>query len=312
MVDRFTVRASKLIDPKSDFAFKKIFVPAENEEVLVRFLNDMLDFREGPPITSIKIRETHLGAHTLGQKSVILDVLCSDADGNDYIVDMQSTEDKENEFRRRALYYATQTYCRQLQIGEPYKNLKAVYLIAVLDFNLFADNFPMLSQFSIFERNIKEPEFPHLHLITLELKKFKKGPHDLAKLENKAEQWAYFFKYAECLSDEEWEEFVAKDNMFKRVYRSLNQASWTMQEYDEYEAFLKDVRDLDYLQRNLAAKKRAEGLAEGLAEGEAKGKAEEKLEMARNLLALGVEIDKISKASDLSLAEIANLQKKAP
>ena len=53
----------------------------------------------------------------------------------------------------------------------------------------------------------------------------------------------------------------------------------------------------------------AEGLAEGKAESEAK-LSEAKLEIARNLLALGLEVDKISKASGLSVAEIINLQKK--
>ncbi len=56
---------------------------------------------------------------------------------------------------------------------------------------------------------------------------------------------------------------------------------------------------------------RAEGLAEGRAEGEAKGKAEgraeAKVEDARNFKALGVDIDIICKATNLSEAEVRAL-----
>lgn len=51
----------------------------------------------------------------------------------------------------------------------------------------------------------------------------------------------------------------------------------------------------------------AQAKAEGLAEGEAKGEAKGKAEMAKVLKTLDVSADKISKASGLSLEEIASL-----
>ncbi|MEE0996021.1 MAG: hypothetical protein U0L74_01395, partial [Paludibacteraceae bacterium] len=56
---------------------------------------------------------------------------------------------------------------------------------------------------------------------------------------------------------------------------------------------------------------RAEGLEKGRAEGEAagleKGRAEEKLATARNLKRLGIDSDKISKATGLTPEDIENL-----
>jgi predicted transposase/invertase (TIGR01784 family) len=55
------------------------------------------------------------------------------------------------------------------------------------------------------------------------------------------------------------------------------------------------------------AKGRAEGEAKGRAEGEAKGKAEGKLEMVKQMLLGGVEIEVISQVSGMSAEEIKNL-----
>ena len=66
-----------------------------------------------------------------------------------------------------------------------------------------------------------------------------------------------------------------------------------------------DIRSYltDEDRQEIYAQAKAEGKAEGLAEGEAKGKAE----MAKALKKLGIHVDKIAKASGLSLEEIAAL-----
>ena len=51
------------------------------------------------------------------------------------------------------------------------------------------------------------------------------------------------------------------------------------------------------------------GRAEGRAEGRVEGREENKLEMVRNLLALNVSLEKISKASGWSVEKILRLAK---
>ena len=64
------------------------------------------------------------------------------------------------------------------------------------------------------------------------------------------------------------------------------------------------------------AKGRAEGMAqgkaEGMAQGRAEGKAEGRVETARNLLQMGLELDKISQATQLSLDEIKTIKARMP
>ncbi len=51
----------------------------------------------------------------------------------------------------------------------------------------------------------------------------------------------------------------------------------------------------------------AEGEKSGFSKGEQSGAAQEKREIAKNLKALGLELDKISKSTGLTLSEIAAL-----
>ena len=86
--------------------------------------------------------------------------------------------------------------------------------------------------------------------------------------------------------------------------------------------YLIDLRDrLDYensfkwartdgLTEGLAkgrAEGRAEGMAQGMAQGEAQGEARAKAEMARNLLRMGLEVEKVSEVTGLSPEAIAAL-----
>ena len=46
---------SKFLDPKNDFAFKRIFGTECNKDILIPFLNDMLEFKGG-----VKIKDQSL------------------------------------------------------------------------------------------------------------------------------------------------------------------------------------------------------------------------------------------------------------
>ena len=57
------------------------------------------------------------------------------------------------------------------------------------------------------------------------------------------------------------------------------------------------------------AKGKAEGKAEGIAEGKAEGARETSVSVARNLFSLGIPVDKIAQATQLSIQEIESLNK---
>ena len=94
-----------------------------------------------------------------------------------------------------------------------------------------------------------------------------------------------------------------------RVERMMQLESLFTRDPDLLRDYLKDLRDrLDY--ENSFKWARTDGLTEGLAKGEAKGRAEgearARAEMARNLLRMGLEVEKVSEVTGLSPEEIGS------
>jgi predicted transposase/invertase (TIGR01784 family) len=94
----------KFLDPKNDVAFKKIFSTEKNKEILIHFLNDVIDFRGGGPIQEVIFLKTTQDPETAAQKTSLVDILCIDEKERRYIVEMQVAKDKG--FAKRAQFRA--------------------------------------------------------------------------------------------------------------------------------------------------------------------------------------------------------------
>jgi predicted transposase/invertase (TIGR01784 family) len=97
-----------------------------------------------------------------------------------------------------------------------------------------------------------------------------------------------------------WEALTVNEPMLKKAMNTLEFLSQDAQTRMEYDARLKFLRD---------EASRVEGAkAEGRAEGRAEGEQRKAVEIAKNLLAMGIDIKAIAKASGLSEAEVRSLQ----
>ena len=123
---------NKFLDPKNDFAFKKIFGTEKNKDILIHFINDMLGFTGDKKIETVSFLKPNMDPDILSKKQSILDVLCADQKGRQYIVEMQVA--KTTGFEKRAQYYAAKAYGNQLNQGEKYEKLKEVIFVAITDF----------------------------------------------------------------------------------------------------------------------------------------------------------------------------------
>ena len=85
-----------------DFMFKRMFCSEANKDVLIWFLNMVL---EDVDIVDVDFIPTeHLGL-TEEDRKVIFDISCRCSDGKTFIIEMQKGYQKY--FRERALYYTT-------------------------------------------------------------------------------------------------------------------------------------------------------------------------------------------------------------
>src|SRR5262245_672316 len=142
--------AAKFLDPKNDYAFKTIFGTEKNKDILIHFLNDILAFPEGKKIKNVTFLKPIQDPEAVAKKKSIVDVLCSDEKGIQYIVEMQVA--RTVGFAKRAQYYAARAYSNQMNNGDSYHHLKEVIFLAITDFVMFPDKEPYKSDHVILDK----------------------------------------------------------------------------------------------------------------------------------------------------------------
>ena len=95
-----------------------------------------------------------------------------------------------------------------------------------------------------------------------------------------------------------------RDKVFDRLFEEAEIAKFTPQELREYEASKMAYRDI----KNSIDTAKQEGLAEGMELGMEKGMNQKALDIARNMLADGFDINLIMKYSGLTQEQIDKLK----
>jgi predicted transposase/invertase (TIGR01784 family) len=277
----------KFLDPKNDYAFKRIFGSEKNKDILIHFLNDILEFHGDKAIQKVTYLKTHQDPEIAAQKLSLVDVLCEDERGRQYIVEMQIA--KIAGFEKRAQYYAAKAYSRQLDGGENYHDLKEVIFLAITDFVMFPDKQDYKCNHVILDKVTHSHDLKDFSFTFLELPKFHKG---IDELNTMLDKWAYFFRYAEETTDAELAQIVERDPVMAKAFQQLDQFSFSKTELTDYERAEK--RDRDTAGAFLNA--RLEGVNEG------------RCIVAKRLLQAGIADALILESTQLTVAELQLLK----
>ena len=187
--------AMTFVDPKEDIAFKKIFGDERHPQVLKSFINAVLGLQGQGQIDQLKLLNPNQAPELKGLKNTIVDVQAQDKRGFKFIVEMQVERDEH--YAKRALYYSSKAYCRQIAAGVSYSKLNPVYFIGILDFPLLEGE-QYLSRHLILNQATGKQELKDLVWNFIELPKFKLKEAQLQTVEQK---WIYFLKHAANLSN---------------------------------------------------------------------------------------------------------------
>ena len=285
---------TKFLDPKNDFAFKRIFGTEKNKDILIHFLNDMLTFKDRALIQDVTFLKTIQDPETASKKTSIVDILCKDENDNRYIVEMQVA--KEKGFEKRAQYYASKAYISQANAGGEYHNLREVIFLAIAEFVMFPKKKQWKSEHVILDRNSYEHDLKDFSFTFLELPKFQKS---IAELSTISDKWMYFFKNAEETTESDLEKLVGKDMIIERAYDELDRFHWNEEElltYDQAEKY-----EGAYIAS--MAQKYDEGLEKGLEKGREEGIEK----VARNMLSKGIDVEIIASVTGLTPQAIRQL-----
>ena len=106
--------------------------------------------------------------------------------------------------------------------------------------------------------------------------------------------------------------FSEKYPVFRKLAEIGDLRKLSREELELYDEDIKNMRDI-YATRKFDEKRgmekgRAEGMAEGMAKGMAKGELSKGLEVARNLLAMGMSWSQIMQATGLTENQLKQLQ----
>lgn len=281
----------RFLDVKTDFAFKKVFGSFENKNILIKFLNSVIDFSNGYIIVDLEIQDPYNIPMLKGMKDTFVDVKARLDNDSIVIIEMQVLNNEG--FEKRILYNAAKNYSTQLNKSEDYHLLNPVIALNIVDFIMFKETDKVITNFKLLEKEKFINYTDDIELIFIELPKFKKELHELQNIQ---EQWIYFLKNADNL------ECVPKefDSSIQQALNTVNEASMSR---DELEMQHKR-KEFISVQRLAIFKADKDGFKKGME----KGMETKAMEIAKNLLKADVAIETISITTGLSSDIISQLK----
>ncbi len=224
----------QFISPQNDFAFKRIFGNEQHKEVLISFINSVLDLSGERQVVEVELANPYQVPRLEQFKETILDINATCQSGRKFIVEMQI--EQQHSFHKRALYYSSKAYVEQLPRGEDYPRLKPVHFIGVLNFKTMS-NSGYLSRHVILDSVTHEQYFQDFEFCLIELPKFAKHESELQSIVDK---WIFFLKYlgSKGGEDKDFAHIFADEPPLLQAleiarYHSLSQDELSVYEYQE-------------------------------------------------------------------------------
>lgn len=277
------------LDPKADLTFKKIF--AKHPDLLISLLNSLLPLSDEEQIVEIKYLPNELVPELYGRKNTIVDVLCQDVSGRKFCVEMQM--EWSNAFMQRVLFNASKLYVTQLQKAEEYETLKPVYSLNLVN-EIFEKDMPdcFIHNYRIVHDKDTKKVIEGLHFTFIELPKF--TPHTFLE-KRMSVLWLRFLTEIDSDTREVPADLLESPEISKAL-ASVKVSSFTDAELRTYDKFWDTIRT----EKTLLKDKYEKGME--------KGAIDEKIATAQRLLAMGLSVDQVATATQLTLEHIEKLK----
>ena len=286
----------RLLNPKIDFVFKKIFGSEENPKILIGFLNAVL--KPIIPIVEVEIKNTDIEKVHVEDKFSRLDVKAKTS--NQEIINIEIQLKNEYNMIQRSLYYWSKLYEEQLGDGDRYDKLCRTVCINILDFKyLKNDRFHNGYRLKEIETNEELTDIEEIHFI--EIPKLKKLNSE-EEVVDMLEAWVEFLRDPESevvrkleMSNSEIRE--AKDKLYKL----------SMDEKERELYFLREKSIKDEI--SALANAEEKGIQIGIEQGIKQGIQREKIETVLRLKSLGLNIEQIAKGTCITETEVEKIIK---
>jgi len=284
-----------------DWAMKTLLRNKANYGVLAGLITTLL----GQKVTIKKLLESESNQDSVDDKQNRVDMLAEGESGELYLIEVQN--ETEFAYFQRMLFGTSKLVTEYINRGQGYENIKKVYSINIVYFNLGhgtdivyhgktefrgIHNGEILSLSPFQQQKFKVQAVSELYpeyfiLKVNDFNRWSKVP---------LEQWIYFLSTGEIPDD-------ADAPGLSEAREKMKLALMTKDELNAYYRHL----DNAVIMRDVISTAWEESRFEGRAEGLAEGRAEANVENARKMKSLGVEYSVISQVTGLSSEEIGSL-----
>lgn len=284
-----------------DWALKRLLRNKANFGILEGFLSVLL----GRDITVRQILEGEGNQDEDGLKINRVDILVEEANGQLVIIELQYSN--ELDYFSRMLFAASKAITNFMESGAPYGDVKKVYSINLLYFDLGqgedyvyhgTTNFRGIhrgdtlqlshAQRQAFGLNGVHEIYPEYYVIKIN------NFDDVAK--DSLDEWIYYFKHSEVK-----QEFTARG--LDQVRESMSVARLSQEERRAYERHLEHLAS----ERSVIETAKQEGEQIGMEKGEQIGARRNALDTACKLKAKGLPIEMIAEVTGLTAEEVEKL-----
>jgi predicted transposase/invertase (TIGR01784 family) len=243
----------QFIDVRTDFAFKKVFGSEESKDILISFLNAVLD----DSIVDLTIINPYQIPLVEGLKETYVDIKAKLENGTTVLIEMQACN--QGGFGNRIQLNLAKTYSTQLRSGDKYVKHNRVIALTVTDFVMLNDDklkSSVITHFGFMELS-KLVLFPYnkMEMVFVELPKFDKKESDLISM---ADKWIYFIKQVGNLTS--IPQSLIDDETINHALEIANAASLTPEEVeiqDKKARWLADQEEVE-AERQVALEKLAQ------------------------------------------------------
>ena len=278
----------KYLDPKADLTFKKIF--GNHPKRLISLLNALLPLSEEEQIHEIKYLPTELVPENNSYRYAITNILCTDAKSNKFCVVIRI--EWSDAFQQRVQFLASELY-----VNPAIKQVKYFAQYPTYSLNLISDTFKYNTPDFIHNYHVVYDKDTHtviedLHFTFIELPKF--TPHSIAD-KRMMVLWLRFLTEINSNTKEIPSDLLNDPEIGKAV-EDLEVSGFTDAELRAYDKFWDSVS----VERTLLDDRYQKGIEEGM--------SQRSLEIARKMLAKGMDEASIMDMTGLTAEEIKLLK----
>lgn len=265
----------KILTPKNDYIFKRIFGTKGKEEIVKSLLEAILDIK----IKTLELDEaTDLIPSGISEKFGKLDVKVVLEDGTKIDIEMQNAN--TTNMIKRAHFYVSKLYS-EIKAGTMYTNLRKSITIFITNFNMFNNIKEYHTIWRMTEQEQKSVYMEEMELHFIELPKFMKTEYNK---KDRLSQWLIFLDYS---NKEMIKEIMKENEKVKEANEELEKlkadrhAQYWAWKREEYEMEIREARE--------------------------KGESIRSIEIAKKLKKMGLTSEQISEATDIEISEIEKL-----